>query len=190
MNTLDWGEVTERDPHWFEEYDLSCPYCEGSGERTVYIRGAVRSYEEFEGYYDTEEEYCEECQEGQFEVMWNTAFEVDVCSSFDEEEARLIAWENGFCLITHGQSQYLLMGCCGLDNTLCIQYTRWKLQGGYLEEEDKQRCLSSGGWVFLEKKKRRKLYQYLLDAGRTPAQYAEDYKRDTAKIKRRRRGIH
>ena len=33
MQTLDFGEIMERDPEWFTEYDMTCPYCDGKAQR-------------------------------------------------------------------------------------------------------------------------------------------------------------
>ena len=184
MNTLDFGEIMQRDC-WFEDYDLSCPFCEGTGERTVYRRGCVESFEEFEGVAEEEGVSCEECGgQGEFEVLWNTAFEVD-CSwcRVSDSETQQFAWEHGFCLVDHGGTPYLLMGMCGLDCTWKIHYVRWKLQG-FLSSEDVEGCMGSGGYVFLSRSQRKELCAYLLERMTSPADYAEHYKREQEKLRR------
>jgi len=75
------------------------------------------------------------------------------------------------------------MGMCGQDCTWIIQYTRWKLQG-YLHVEDCQRCLGSGGHVFLRDKERQELCAYIKTRLTPPEAYAKSYAYDIAKIDR------
>jgi len=136
--------------------------------------------------------YCEQCSDGHFEVMWNTAYEVKVWddwldvdrSSPKWKKAYKLAWDNGFCLIEHRCKQYLLMGMCGQDCTWLIHYTRWKLQS-FLDEEDCQQCIGSGGYVFLrDQEKRRELCEYIKGRLTPPEDYAKSYAYDIAKIDR------
>lgn len=191
MNTLDFGHIMETDECWFEEYDLTCPYCHGQSEVNVYKctcecgkSWEVKSYEEpmddvcecgsySIDYENIETVTCEECTNGSFEVMWNTAFEVHVDSdSFKEDHLK--AWDNGFCLIPHNADHYLLMGACGLDMTWCIHYTRWIIQG-FLDDEDFDSLLSSGGHVFLPKQPRTELAKYMQTHIQTPESYLTEY---------------
>lgn len=175
MDTLDFGEVMERDPEWFTHYDLVCPYCHD--EPVEDEHGEIGE--------------CEECNEGYFEVMWNTAFEVKVwddyldveCHTAKWNKAYKLAWDMGFCLIEHGQKRYLLMGMCGLDCTWIIHYTRWKLQG-FLDQEDCYSCLGSGGYVFLNDQRRQELCEYIKGRLTAPEAYAKSYERDMAKLER------
>lgn len=172
MQTLDFGEIRDKNPNWLEDYDLTCPYCHGD-------------YEVGGDEYDYEEscDWCEHCTYGMFEVIWNTAFGVEVLDNWpgdgrssmaEWKESYKLAWDNNFCLIEHGSKQYLLMGMCGLDCTWLIHYTRWKLQG-FLDDQDCQDCLGSGGHVFLGKDKRQELCKYLRSQMMTPDQYAKAY---------------
>ena len=205
METLDFGEIMERDECWFEHYDLTCPYCHGKGEykcQTCGGEGFVECLEcESSGQIDDHDcpkcdgigyspcadcdgsgkVYCEECSEGHFEVMWNTAYEVKVWDNTKWQEAYKLAWDRGFCLIEHGQKRYLLMGMCGLDCTWIIHYTRWKLQG-FLDQEDCDQCLGSGGYVFLGDEKRRPLCEYIKTRLTPPEAYAKSYERDIARL--------
>lgn len=215
MDTLNFGEIMEREECWYEEYDLTCPYCHGEGERKCQacdgeetgeclacegsgqIAGQQCSNCGGAGYLICDDcdgsgtTVCEECSDGRFEVMWNTAFEVKVWDDFRDvdrssaewKEAYKLAWDLGFCLIEHGQQRYLLMGMCGQDCTWIIQYTRWKLQG-FLHEDDCQRCIGSGGYVFLRDKERHELCAYIRSRLTPPESYAQGYKRDIAKIDR------
>ena len=209
MQTLDFGEVMLGRACWFDDYDLTCPYCNGKdqykcqtcdGQGVVECRTCAQLDEECRdcggsGYWTCEDcdgagnILCEHCTDGYFEVMWNTAFEVKVWDDFrdvdrnsDEWKAAYkLAWDLGFCLIEHGQQRYLLMGMCGQDCTWIIQYTRWKLQG-FLEQEDCHQCISSGGYVFLPQGKRHELCEYIKGRLTPPEDYAKGYERDIAKI--------
>jgi hypothetical protein len=220
MDTLDFGAIMEREC-WFEEYDLTCPYCHGDPDhpayenlsetevaevRVAYAKDATELHdwveenksgwdfhdpdeEDFEewnddailkalelfeddsgGLGDEIEEYfdenysefdfrCDECTEGMFEVMWNTAFGVEIGRTGVDDPAKF-AFSMGFCLINHHGSSYLLMGSCGQDNTWRIHYTRWKIQG-YLDREDIRYCLGSGGHVFLHGEQKVEFIKYL-----------------------------
>jgi len=216
MQTLDFGAIIDKNEAWYEDYDLTCPYCHGEGEYDCDTCGgegsvecpecagfgivADRECQECEGIGDTlcedcDDEgkiYCEQCSDGQFEVMWNTAYEVKVWDDYldvdrdspEWQEAYKLAWDNGFCLIEHGTKQYLLMGMCGQDCTWLIHYTRWKLQG-FLDLEDCQQCIGSGGYVFLrDQEKRRELCEYIRGRLTPPEDYARSYAYDIAKIDR------
>ena len=121
--------------------------------------------------------------------MWNTAFEVKVWDDYQDvdrssdkwKEARKLAWDLGFCLIEHGQQRYLLMGMCGQDCSWIIQYTRWKLQG-FLDQEDCDQCLGSGGYVFLGDEKRHKLCEYIKTRLTPPEAYAKNYECNIARL--------
>jgi hypothetical protein len=105
---------------------------------------------------------CDECTEGRFEIMWNTAFGVE-CNA-DDQDKRRTAWDLGFCLIDHNGRSYLLMGSCGQDNTWRIHYTRWLLQGRYLNDEDCGDCLANwSAHVFLGRKEKKEFLVYLED---------------------------
>lgn len=170
MKTLDFGKIMEKDC-WFEDYDLSCPFCNGTGET--------------EDEEEEEDSSCEQCGGlGLFEIMWNTAFEVGFGYSLDSEEERKFAWDQGFCLIKHGGKYYLLMGMCGQDCTWLIHYTRWYLQSKWLSQEDIQDCLASGGHVFLGDEERKELCNYMKEALTTPEFYALGYTQDVEKLEK------
>lgn len=179
MHRLNFGEIMDSNPEWFEDYDLTCPICEGSGEIVKYEVRCENEDCKFQEEYDDEcdvpdvcpecgsdeyletettEQSCEDCTEGQFEIMWNTAFEVYVPHK-GYESSRRTAWEHGFCLIAHDNTHYLLMGSCGADMTWRIHYCRWKIQG-YLESGDVTECLGSGAHLMLPSDKRRELCLY------------------------------
>lgn len=212
MQTLDFAEIRERDECWWDKYDLTCPHCGGDsdhrcptcdGEETVEClkcegSGQIDGHDcktcDGTGYWpcedcDGSEAYCEHCSDGYFEVMWNTAFEVKVWDNYLDveynsakwQEAYKLAWDMGFCLIEHGRKRYLLMAMCGLDCTWLIHYTRWKLQG-FLDIEDCQQCIGSGGYVFLTKGKHLPLCEYIKGRLTTPEAYAKSYERDIAKL--------
>jgi len=124
---------------------------------------------------------CEECTEGYFEIMWNTAFGVDLRYRGDWKEKKKLAWELGFLLIRLRDEDWLLMGCCGLDYTWGIHYTRWKLQG-YLDTEDINSCLSSGGYVFVSQEQKEEMCNYFKKTIQTPESYVDQYERDLKKI--------
>jgi len=198
MDTLDFGAIMEQE-YWFEDYDLTCPYCKGSGERQLYTwtceeedcghRWETEDDEDPECpechidsiEYEIETGCCEECSGGHFEIMWNTAFKVDLGYSHDWEKSYKIAWDNGFCLIDHNGSHYLLMGSCGQDNTWSIHYTRYQLQG-YLDIEDINSLSSSGGHVFLIKDRKRELCEYMKSRIPTPDDYEQSYRNQIDKI--------
>ena len=200
MDRLDFGEIMEQNDCWFEEYDLSCPFCDGTGEVNLHSCECALCGHEWvtervaESKLDdidvtecpgchagienimwfTEREDCQQCNGGQFEILWNTAYGVDVEPVNDDD--RLLAWEMGFCLIERGNYHYLLMGSCGQDNTWRIHYTRWQIQG-YLNDEDITDCLGSGGYVFLGADKRKEMLDYFKEELTTPEQYAKIYAR-------------
>lgn len=213
MDTLDFGEIMEREACWYEQYDLTCPHCDGQGEfkcQTCSGEGMIECSEceasgqiddqdcikcDGVGYWTCEDcdgtgaIFCGRCDNGYFEVMWNTAFGVKVWDDWLDverdsakwQEAYKLAWDMGFCLIEHGQKQYLLMGICGLDCTWIIHYTRWKLQG-FLDIEDCQQCLGSGGYVFLADGRRLELCEYIKGRLTTPEDYAKSYERNITKV--------
>ena len=231
MNTLDFGEIMEQDC-WFENYDLSCPYCHGDPDEpsfdalskdeqrevlavqvcaenegfgawlleddnaivdgygdkitaddlpsysTEEMIKAVEAYvdlfpkddyldeEEMAEWFDenrTEFDFrCEECSEGMFEVMWNTAFGVCLPYKPDFDYLNKLAWDMGFCLIDHNGEHYLLMGSCGQDNTWRVHYTRWLVQNKWLEKEDRDRVIGNwGAHVFLNGDAKREFMDYL-----------------------------
>ncbi len=101
MQTLDFGEIMEHEC-WYEEYELTCPYCRGEGKckcetcngegfvecAACESSGQIDDQEcakcDGEGYWACEDcdgsgpVHCEHCSEGTFEVYWNMAFEVKV----------------------------------------------------------------------------------------------------------------
>jgi len=130
--------------------------------------------------YEFEFEPCEECYEGHvdLDVIWNTAYEVDVpytctagCMAGGYyEDLRKKALQFGFLLIEHGQRYWLVMLSCGQDNTWRIHYTRYVIQG-YLELEDIEACLGNyGAHVFLEGEEKRKLLAYFKERLPSPLQ--------------------
>jgi hypothetical protein len=204
MNTLDFGAIMERDG-WYDDYDLSCPLCDGGCRRYEQLTAAekdqvrvafARSAEADEtglflegwrritgcrkgphelldkrvaavvarhfpdadiaDYYrnhNAEFDFtCAECNEGllPLDVVWNTAFGVD-CRYTPDNRRR--ALEQGFLLIEHGGSCYLVMLSCGYDNTWGLHHCRWLLQNRQLDEEACRACLHSGGHVFLHTNK-------------------------------------
>jgi hypothetical protein len=150
----------ENDLGW--EKDICCPSC-GSNDW------------DYQEHIDGDSIHCEECEDGFFTVMWNTAFSVLPSPDYSFEEHKLKVWEMGFCLFNRGNyDYYLLMGSCGQDNTWLIHYTRYLLQG-WLDPEDKSDCLSSGGYVFLPKGHRNELIEYFKKSTPTPEEYEKRY---------------
>ena len=200
MDTLDFGEIMEQNNDWFDDYDLSCPFCDGTGEVNYHScecnecgheweteRVAESNLDEIDItecpscqagaekiMWCTEQESCQQCTDGRFEIMWDTAYGVHISDVGIGD--RTFAWEMGFCLIEHSNERYLLMGSCGQDNTWRIHYTRWQIQG-YLNDEDITDCLGSGGYVFLGADKRKEMLDYFKEELTTPEQYAKIYAR-------------
>ena len=211
MDHLDFGEIMEQNECWFEDYDLTCPHCRGNPDVEVKTWALEcgecgqhwkKECKEHDDDYDEEPEldcpdcgeyknvecsiekeetvYCEECTEGQFEVMWNTAFSVVVYGGeFDEK--RKEAWDLGWCLIEHSDGHYLLAGSCGYDFSWKLAHARWKLQG-WLDLEDINAFLHSGGHVFLNKAERAELLRYARQRLPTLQEYEQSYHRDLEKI--------
>jgi len=266
MKTLDFGRIMESEC-WSEDYDLNCPFCEGSGyvrlleklnvddlievmgeaagervdshadglllgERlhvaykeafhkdtspfaSIYTELFVRPvekeridqalkaedfswsdrdkfkeivlnvlreeglYEDAEALLEDNDSYsCEECSGGgTFEIMWNTAFLVEPIR--DLENAKKVAWDNGFCLIEHNHKFYLLMGMCGSDFTWVIHYARWLIQGKWLSQDDIISCLSDyGAHVFLHGDAKKEFLKYLVENLDTPEQRAALYRKE------------
>ncbi len=149
MQTLNFGQIMDSNDYWFEDYDLSCPFC------------------------GSQDEECEQCNGQMFEVMWNTAFGLTHLK-IDLEKAKKIAWNYGFCLIEHDEDNFLLMGCCGQDMTWIVHFVRWQIQG-HLSQEDMESVLNSGGHVFLRKGERDKLIKYIKETMMKPEIYQMNY---------------
>lgn len=182
METLDFGEIMRNDDCWFENYNLTCPYCNGLGTRTVYIRGSIRSYKKFDSYLREDEEYCEHCNDsGEFDIAWNIAFHVFLPYKKDFDELYKLAWDGGFCLIEHNNDYFLLMGMSGSDCTWMIYNIRLKIQG-FLNQEDIKTCISSGGSEFVSEKERKKMCKYFKENVTTPEEYTKSYRNEIAKI--------
>lgn len=120
MQTLDFGEIMEKNPHWFAKYTLSCPYCRGQGSYRCQTCGGEGFVECLDcessgqvdgqdcpkcggvGYWDCEDcddpgvIPCEHCTEGYFEVMWNTAFEVKVWDDYLDVDHGDSKWNEAY----------------------------------------------------------------------------------------------
>lgn len=226
MDYLDFGAIMENNEWWFEEYDLSCPFCNSSGEMTKLT--CICENEDYDEEIDEPEEKgcgyewevvgeedeveepdecpkcgndmiqvdeegvsCEECGgQGMFEVMWNTAFSINLPFNANREEVRKFLWDHGFCLIDHKGKDYMLMGSCGADMTWRIHWVRWKVSE-HLSKEEVYDCLGSGGYCFLRDEEIAEMCEYFKTVIPTPEQYASGYQYDMTKIDRiqKKKGI-
>lgn len=141
MKTLDFTTIQEKE-YWFENFDLTCPFCHGSGEREIDV------------LHTTINKPCEHCDEtGSFEVYWNTLFEVPYLKNdLDFETAKKIAWRAGWCLVEYDNDLWLAAGSCGYDftwvraaviielcGTLPIEYANDQTRGGHVFVSDVQK---------------------------------------------------
>lgn len=225
MQTLDLAAVRESNECWWQDVDLTCPFCKGeayyecngSDEQKKSRTGCeilsdrINEIQELcyekcpegdpeKGYNCVTCEFaddnfnpddicdvcdetieCEECTEGHIEILWDTGYGVYVPYHSDREEMRKLACSNGFALIRWNDQDWLLMSMCGLDCTWKIHYTRWKITGN-LALEDINSCLSSGGYVFLNQKKREELCEYFKNTLPSPEAHAIGYAYDMKKI--------
>lgn len=156
--------------HW-DDPETECPdkpelwdeFCDDFIEQDEVIDW----YEDNRGDLDYD---CDECTDGNvdMDVVWNTAFEVDLpysCSSGSAyQDMRRLTLSLGFLLIEQGGRHYLVMLSCGQDNTWRIHYTRWLLQDKFLELGDCEACLSNwGAHVFLHGEAKKEFLAYLED---------------------------
>lgn len=135
MKTRQLEDIQSKE-FWFEDYDFTCPVCNGTGENPF-----------------TNEDDCRFCAErggSYFDILWNTLFEVPYLKpGLDFSRAKRIAWRLGWLLIADPDdgSLWLAAGSCGYDFTwprakviiaLCGQ-----LPADYAD------AVSSGGYVFV-----------------------------------------
>lgn len=212
METLDFGEIMERNELWWEEYDLICPYCNGDPDRKCQTcdEGLVKCPDcdgvgqiddhkcpecDGTGYWacndcdGTAKTYCECCDEGYFAVMWNTAFEVQVWDDFLDVERNSAKWQDSYKFAWD-------MGFCLIEHGrkryllmgMCGQDCTWIIHytrwklQGFLDQEDCYQCIGSGGYVFLPQGKRHELCEYMKGRLTPPKDYAKGYERNITKI--------
>jgi len=90
---VDWREE-------FEDWDLTCPFCEGA-------------YEKEDG------EYCEHCESGYVPTYWNIVWGLDrpYQDNIGRKEQKMIMEETGCLLLCNHEEEkwYLTLGGCGMD---------------------------------------------------------------------------
>ena len=141
MKTLDFTAIQENE-NWFDSFDLSCPFCNGSGEQMIEV------------LHTTINKPCEHCDEsGYFQVYWNTLFEVPYLKNgLDFNNAKKTAWRAGWCLVEYNNEMWLAAGSCGYDftwvraavilelcGTLPIEYANDQSRGGHVFVNDMQK---------------------------------------------------
>lgn len=97
------------------DWNTTCPFCDAQGTRTVYRRGSVHSYEQFDNCTEEEEEECEHCENGYYPMYYNHVWAIEIGVS---EEQRKAADEAGsFVIYSPEGDAYLAMAGGGMDMT-------------------------------------------------------------------------
>lgn len=97
---------------------------------------------------------------------------------------RAVAWEHGFSLFAEGGDSldvYMFKHGTGYDATWLATYVKYKITGRVLNE-DREECLSSGGYVFLSRDDREELLEAMLQQLKSPQQYWQEWTATVGKI--------
>lgn len=174
-NHLDLDLIKETDEYWYEDIDTTCPHCidgkakqecekclgEGDYECPDHKDDGVTCIdplcedgrvgcEECDGLGEVEsDECCESCDgNGNFEILWNTAFLIPYLKSeLEFEEARTIAWDRGWLLFRYDNELWIAAGSCGYDFTWVKAACALEICGDLPEYYASG--LGGGGYVFI-----------------------------------------